>query len=97
VTKFGLARYHLIFGYQHDAWDFYRAGKDESVDKAKEIETIIDEYERIVIDELEKNIGTRKLEKNRKNEVFFGSYFPLNSNLIASIYILKYYQKYSRK
>ena len=76
VTKFGLARYHLMFGYQHDAWDFYRAGKDESVGKAKEIETIIDEYESIVIDEIEKSIDTRKLEKKRKNEVFFGSYFP---------------------
>jgi len=76
VTKFGLARHHLMFGYQHDAWEFYRAGKDESVEKVKEIETIINGNERIVLDEIEKSIGTRKLERKRRDEVFVGSYFP---------------------
>lgn len=60
---------HRMFGYQYDAWEFYRAGKEESVRKCEEIELIIDAYEKAILTEIERDIqtstGNQKLE--RKN------------------------------
>ncbi len=38
VEDSSLARQHLMFGYQHDVWDFHQVGKEESVRKYEEIE-----------------------------------------------------------
>jgi len=53
VTKSELARQHLMYGYQHDAWDFYRAGKDESVEKCSEIGDAINAYEGTIYAEID--------------------------------------------
>lgn len=57
VTDSGLARQHLVSGYEH-AWNFYEQGKAESVMLCSEIKKIIDRYEKIVYDELDKEIQT---------------------------------------
>lgn len=84
VTKSELARQHLMYGYQHDVWDFYRTGKDESVRKCSEIEDVINAYEEIICAEIERDIptgdGNRKLERKTRGEVFIvkgiNQYYP---------------------
>jgi hypothetical protein len=80
ATDSGLARSHLMFGYQHDAWEFYRTGREESVKKCEEIEGIIDAYEAAVLAEIKRDIrtssGNQKLEGKTREEVFIGEHYP---------------------
>jgi hypothetical protein len=79
VTDSGLARNHLMRGYPDTAWEFYRAGKEESVKKCEEIIRVIGAYEAAVLAEI-KDIETstekQKLEKRTREEVFRGKYYP---------------------
>jgi hypothetical protein len=80
VTDSGLARQHLMFGYQHTGWEFYRTGKEESVKKCEEINRVIDAYEAAVLAEIKREIRTssdsQKLEEKSRKEVFIGENYP---------------------
>lgn len=77
VTNSGLARQHLMSGYKHHAWNFYKTGKAESVEKCREIKEIVESYKQVVLDEIDKDIqtstGNHKLEK-KGEEVFTTEY-----------------------
>ncbi|MGB6531345.1 MAG: hypothetical protein WBF33_24825 [Candidatus Nitrosopolaris sp.] len=67
-------------GYQHDVWEFYQVGKEESVKKCEEICGIIYAYEETIIAETETEIrtssGNQKLERKNRGQVFIGKYYP---------------------
>lgn len=63
VTKSGLARQHLKSGYE-SLWEFYGAGRDESIEKCQEIEGTINKYEETIFAEIE-----RHTDKYRKAEI----------------------------
>lgn len=74
VTNSGLARQHLITGYQHYAWNFYRNGKAESVEICNKIKKIIESYQNKILSEIDKDIltsaGNRKLERKTESDVY---------------------------
>jgi hypothetical protein len=99
VTDSGLARNHLMRGYQDTAWEFYRTGKEESVRKCKEIKGVIDTYQAVVLAEIKRDIttssGNQKLEGKTRKEVFIGEYYPdkfdfkslyLNPDILSAIF-----------
>jgi hypothetical protein len=53
VTNSGLARQHLINGYEHHAWNFYKKGRAESVEVCEEIKRIMNDYEGKILAELQ--------------------------------------------
>jgi hypothetical protein len=53
VTKSGLAIQHLESGYE-SLWEFYQAGRDESIEKCREIEETINKYEETIFAEIER-------------------------------------------
>jgi hypothetical protein len=76
VTKSGLAIQHLESGYE-SLWEFYQAGRDESIEKCREIEETINKYEETIFAEIERDIETnnitgfgKKLERKTIEEVF---------------------------
>lgn len=87
IPDFGLARGHLINGYPQ-RWKLYQTVRAESVSICKEIKATIESYEKIILDEIDKEIqtpsGKSRLERKNAKEVFTedGSYptkFDFNS------------------
>lgn len=73
LQNFGLARGHLINGYPK-IWGLYKTVRAESVSICNEIKSNIESCEKIVFDEVDKEIrtnkGKRKLERKTDGQVF---------------------------
>ncbi len=73
VTNSGLARQHLVSGYEY-VWNYYQQGVTESVRICNEIKSIIRAFEIRVLEDIDRGIetshGVVKLERKTEDEFY---------------------------
>ncbi|MGB0027479.1 MAG: hypothetical protein WBP64_11615 [Nitrososphaeraceae archaeon] len=73
VTDSGLAREHLMSGYEH-LWNYYQNGIEVSLGLCNDIKSTIDAFEKRVFEEIDKEIDTShgkvKLERKTRDKFY---------------------------